>query len=311
MHYFNVTNTAKFLSCTSTALTPVLTPVTKTTLSPVTQTRYTTVYETVMPAACETGQWMATYTVTETCTGKPSDYVPSVIPPGFVVTTVSCPVCHPATAIEITCPGVQPTGYPTVGITGNGVTATITATPAGYPVGNSGPYPTKVPSRPIPAHPIPAGPGSCSGPGPCPGTGPKPTPVPCAGPECPDFNPMPCSGPGCPHPGSEYTPSGNPSSPPCHGPECPSTGSGPVLCSGPGCPAPAGPGSMSCSGPGPCPGTGPKPVPVPCAGPSCPGSGNNGTTSTPPYVVSGASSLKNAFAVVTGLVFVAGHFILL
>ncbi|KAI1464632.1 uncharacterized protein F4812DRAFT_161369 [Daldinia caldariorum] len=282
MPYFNATNTAKFLSCTSTALTPVLTPVTKTMLSPVTQTHYTTVYETVLPAACETGQWMATYTVTETCTGKPSDYVPSVIPPGFVVTTVSCPVCHPATAIEITCPGIQPTGYPTVGITGNGVTATVTATPAGYPMGNPGAYPTKVP-----AHPKPVVPGPCSG------VGPKPVPIPCAGPGCPEgLGSMPCFGPACPRPG-------NPGAPPCHGPGCPSFGPGPVPvpCSGPGCPAP---------------GFNPKPI-IPCAGPSCPGSGNNGSTVIPPpYAVSaGASSFTNAFALVTGLIFVAGHFILL
>ncbi|KAK6952187.1 hypothetical protein Daesc_006720 [Daldinia eschscholtzii] len=307
MPYLNATNTAKFLSCTSTALTPVLTPVTRTTLSPVTQTHYTTVYETVMPAACETGQWMATYTVTETCTGKPSDYVPSVIPPGFVVTTVSCPVCHPATAIEITCPGVQPTGYPRVGITGNGVTATITATPAGYPMGHPGAYPTKVP-----AHPKPVVPGPCFGPGPCPGVGPKPVPVPCAGPECPEGpGSIPCSGPECPRPG-------NPGIPPCRGPGCPSFGPGPVPvpCSGPGCPPLVVPVPVPCSGPG-CPAPGPNPKPIipiiPCAGPSCPSSGNNGSIIIPPpYAISaGTSSFANAFALVTGLIFVAGHFILL
>ncbi|KAI8959534.1 hypothetical protein F5Y11DRAFT_332647 [Daldinia sp. FL1419] len=282
MPYFNVTNTAKFLSCTSSALAPVLHHVTKTTPAPVVQTQYTTVYETVLPAACETGQWMATYTVTETCTGTPSEYTPKVIPPGFVVTTVSCPICQPATTVEITCPGVQPTGYPTVGITGNGVTATITATPNAYPMGRPGAYPTKVPG-----HSVPAGPGSCFGHDSCPEAGPKPVPIPCAGPGCPiPEGPGPvvsCHGPECPRPDFEFTPGGNPGSPPCYGPECHSKG----------------------------------PVPVPCPGPGCPSSGNNNnntiTTMNPPsYAVSaGASSFTNALALVKGLVFVAGHFVLL
>ncbi|KAI0597984.1 hypothetical protein F4775DRAFT_202861 [Biscogniauxia sp. FL1348] len=115
MSLINGTSTSAFLYCTS---------------PPATQTFYTTIYETVLPAACETSQWMATYTITETCAGSPADYVTAVIPPGFVVTTVSCPSCNPD-EIEITCPGAQPTGMgkPTVAIGGNGVTATITATP--------------------------------------------------------------------------------------------------------------------------------------------------------------------------------------
>ncbi|KAI1630643.1 hypothetical protein F4809DRAFT_256556 [Biscogniauxia mediterranea] len=115
MSLINGTSTSAFLYCTS---------------PPATQTFYTTIYETVLPAACETSQWMATYTITETCAGNPADYVTAVVPPGFVVTTVSCPSCNP-NEIEITCPGAQPTGMgkPTVAIGGNGVTATITATP--------------------------------------------------------------------------------------------------------------------------------------------------------------------------------------
>ncbi|KAI1165267.1 hypothetical protein F5B18DRAFT_209092 [Nemania serpens] len=113
MHFANVTSTSAFLYC-----------------PPVTQTLYTTVYETVLPAACETSQWLATYTVTETCSGKKSDYVTPTMPPGFVVTTVSCAVCAES-EIEITCPGAYLTGMgkQTVEIGGNGVTATVTASP--------------------------------------------------------------------------------------------------------------------------------------------------------------------------------------
>ncbi|KAI1498476.1 hypothetical protein F5X99DRAFT_393293 [Biscogniauxia marginata] len=119
MSLINGTSTSAFLYCTS---------------APATQTFYTTVYETVLPAACETSQWMATYTITETCAGNPADYVTAVVPPGFVVTTVSCPACNP-NEIEITCPGAQPTGMgmQTVAIGGNGVTATITASPTAAP----------------------------------------------------------------------------------------------------------------------------------------------------------------------------------
>ncbi|KAI1432648.1 hypothetical protein GGR50DRAFT_580441 [Xylaria sp. CBS 124048] len=108
------------------------------------QAVYTTVYETVLAAACETSSWMATYTITETCQGEPSDYVTPTMPPGFVVTTVSCAVCA-ETEIEITCPCAEPTKG--VHIEGNGVTATITATPHSAP--NTGSYlpgPTAVPS---------------------------------------------------------------------------------------------------------------------------------------------------------------------
>ena len=86
MSLINGTSTSAFLYCTS---------------PPATQTFYTTVYETVLPAACETSQWIATYTITETCAGNPADYVTAVVPPGFVVTTVSCagePAEEPSTA---------------------------------------------------------------------------------------------------------------------------------------------------------------------------------------------------------------------
>ncbi|KAI0883328.1 uncharacterized protein GGS22DRAFT_168432 [Annulohypoxylon maeteangense] len=246
-------------------------PTLHTTVYPVKEPQYTTVYETILPAACETSQWLATYTITETCIGKPTDYVTPTMPPGFVVTTVACHACKPATEIEITCPGAQPTGtwVPTVSITGNGVTATITA------------YPTSTPTthtRTVPAVPTHTVVGSCSGPGPCPGSG---------------------SGTGS---GSgSGSGSGTGSGPSCHGPSCVSPGSvsGPVGGSGTG---------SGCTGPS-------------CVSSGCNGSGgrcnasgmaSNGTTSSPPAVVTaGAASLKNAFAVFSGLAFVAGHFLIL
>ncbi|KAI3335006.1 hypothetical protein F4824DRAFT_162905 [Ustulina deusta] len=113
---------------------------------PVTQTLFTTIYETVLPAACETSKWLATYTITETCLGNKADYVTPTMPPGFIVTTVSCPIC-PESEVVITCPGAQPTGFgrPTVQISGNGVTATIIASPATIPTNSSPATPTGVP----------------------------------------------------------------------------------------------------------------------------------------------------------------------
>ncbi|RYO89798.1 hypothetical protein DL764_008536 [Monosporascus ibericus] len=112
-----------FLSCVPAPMTETVTGTT---------TEFTTVYETVLQAACPTGQWWPTYTITETCTGDPAVWTPNTIPPGFVVSTVKCPVCEP-TDVVITCPGAQPTGIvPSYVIEGsNGVTAVeITATPA-------------------------------------------------------------------------------------------------------------------------------------------------------------------------------------
>ncbi|KAI0167173.1 hypothetical protein GGR52DRAFT_92025 [Hypoxylon sp. FL1284] len=131
MLYPNMTTTAMFLSCTP--------PPTYTTLSPVTQTMHTTVYETVLAAACETSQWMTTYTVTETYTGSPAIYTTPTIPQGFVVTTVVCPACK-TTEIEVTQPAVS---TPTVTImTSNGVT-TVTTTPTAAPsMASSAAYPT-------------------------------------------------------------------------------------------------------------------------------------------------------------------------
>ncbi|RYO86871.1 hypothetical protein DL762_004535 [Monosporascus cannonballus] len=112
-----------FLSCVPALMTERVTGTT---------TEFTTVYETVLQAACSTGQWWPTYTITETCTGAPAVWTPNPIPPGFVVSTVKCPVCEP-TDVVITCPGAQPTGIaPSYVIEGsNGGTAVeITATPA-------------------------------------------------------------------------------------------------------------------------------------------------------------------------------------
>ncbi|KAI0379844.1 hypothetical protein F5Y04DRAFT_107567 [Hypomontagnella monticulosa] len=275
MPYYNLTSTATFLSCTPPAMTRTLPPAVYTTLAPVTQTMYTTVYETVLPAACETSQWMATYTVTETCAGNPADYVTSKIPPGFVVTTVSCAACQP-TEIEITCPGAQPTGagMQYVSVTGNGVTATVTASPVGYPgMGYPGAQ-TGTAVTPVATGGYESS-GSCSESGSCSGSYPGSNP-----------GSGSCSGAGCP--GSN---TGSSDSNSCSGGSCSSSGYG------------TGSNAGSSNGSSPS-----------CSSGSCSGSypaGGNGTYTTPPIATGGAPSLKHAFALFSGLALVAGHFFLL
>ncbi|OTA84954.1 hypothetical protein M434DRAFT_165653 [Hypoxylon sp. CO27-5] len=262
MPFFNVTAPAGFFPYHAPSVYHPAPPVTHypTTLYPVTQTHYTTVYETVLPAACETSSWLATYTVIETCTGSPDDYVTPIIPPGFVVTKVACHACKPTTEIEITCPGVQPTGsgYPTVSITGNGVTATITA------------YPTAT------VHPVTV----CSGSG-------------------------TCSSPGSGSNSSSSAGSGTGSG----------SGLGSGSSSGSSFSSGTSSGSGSNSGSGSGSGSASGCSSTTCIPSSCNGStgrcGNVTTSTNPPVVTAGAPSLKNAFAVFSGLVFVAGHFLVL
>ncbi|KAK5656295.1 hypothetical protein OQA88_4675 [Cercophora sp. LCS_1] len=80
-------------------------------------------------AACSTRQWLATYTIFETCPGTcPIRVVedPHWIPPNFVVTTVTCDVCATPTQV-ITCPNALGTAEAIVH--GDGITATVVVTP--------------------------------------------------------------------------------------------------------------------------------------------------------------------------------------
>ena len=80
-----------------------------------------------LPAACSTAEWIATYTVTETCTGDESKWTTPAVPANFVVTTVTCDQCaHPTQTI--TCPNARGTA-PAV-VVGNGGTATVAPTEA-------------------------------------------------------------------------------------------------------------------------------------------------------------------------------------
>lgn len=80
-------------------------------------------------AACSTRQWLATYTIFETCPGTcPVRVVedPHWVPPNFVVTTVVCDVCETKTQ-TITCPNALGTAEAIVH--GDGITATVVVTP--------------------------------------------------------------------------------------------------------------------------------------------------------------------------------------
>ncbi|KAI6090956.1 hypothetical protein F4821DRAFT_255701 [Hypoxylon rubiginosum] len=184
MLYPNMTTTAMFLSCTQPP----------TTLLPVTQTTYTTVYETVMQAACPTSQWMTTYTVTDTYTGNPTNYVTPTIPQGYVVTTVVCPGCKPMETMTVTQPAET---YPVSVMTSNGITTTLTVTPTATPsMGSPATYATGTKSAGSTVTAVPATPGY-------PGSGPS-YPVPCSGSGCSSSGgnttpkpPASCGGSGC------------------------------------------------------------------------------------------------------------------
>ncbi|OIW29788.1 hypothetical protein CONLIGDRAFT_680604 [Coniochaeta ligniaria NRRL 30616] len=104
--------TAEFLECT---------PYT----SVATSTVFVTSYCVTLPAACPTSEWIATYTITTTCTGDEAAWTAPAVPPEFEVTTVVCDVCAQKTQ-TITCPNAEATD---VSVEGNGVTVTVAPTP--------------------------------------------------------------------------------------------------------------------------------------------------------------------------------------
>lgn len=108
------TTTSSFLVCTPAISTSSVT------------TTFTETYTLTLPAACPTSEWLATYTVTEVCTGVPALWTTPSCPPNFYTTTVVCDVCEHPTQV-ITCPNAGATGVPQViGVEGNGVTITLT-----------------------------------------------------------------------------------------------------------------------------------------------------------------------------------------
>lgn len=107
------TTTSSFLVCTPAISTSSAT------------TTFTETYTLTLPAACPTSEWMATYTVTEVCTGVPALWTTPSCPPNFYTTTVTCDACQHPTQV-ITCPNAAATGVPQViGVEGNGVTITL------------------------------------------------------------------------------------------------------------------------------------------------------------------------------------------
>ncbi|KAI9813054.1 MAG: hypothetical protein M1827_004274 [Pycnora praestabilis] len=61
---------------------------------------YTTTYKTVWSVFCPTGLQPSTYTITETCSGKPTPPNPTHIPAGYGVTVSACDSCGPAPLTE-------------------------------------------------------------------------------------------------------------------------------------------------------------------------------------------------------------------
>jgi len=115
-----------------------------------------TSYVVAFPAACATREWIATYTILESCPHECAahnphaqhDGHPDFVPPNFVVTTVVCDVCAVKTQ-TITCPNALGTA-PAV-IHGDGITATVVVRPTPEvdpPVSLTLPLPGTPPSGP-------------------------------------------------------------------------------------------------------------------------------------------------------------------
>ena len=95
---------------------------------PTATTVYTTTWETVLVTACPTTCFSTTYTITETCTGDSATYATPTVPPGFVISTVTCPVC-PTPTMVITCPGPLMTNMATATTSANVMANTLAAGP--------------------------------------------------------------------------------------------------------------------------------------------------------------------------------------
>ncbi|KAL1881816.1 hypothetical protein Daus18300_000869 [Diaporthe australafricana] len=278
-----------FLYCTPT-MAPTTGLVTETVTATVTST-FTKVYTWTAPAACPTGEWLATYTIKEICTGDPKTWTQPAIPPNFIKTVVTCNVCDKKTK-TITCPVEKAAQTGDVTIQGNG----ITATPASVPAQATG------------------GPDSGAGPGPGPGAA---APVPGAG---PGSGSMPNKGAGGDSPAAAPLPAPNnnngnagPGSPPASAPRSsPSKDDGK---GGPGSAPAPGSGSSPASGPGS--GSGPgaaAPADGPAGGmaPTVTMPKSNAATdgASSPYVTAGAPSLKSALLLVSGMfVLVSGSIV--
>jgi hypothetical protein len=130
--------TAEFLECTPYTSVP-------------TSTVFVTSYCVTLPAACPTSEWLATYTITTTCTGDQAAWTAPAVPPEFQTTTVVCDVCAQKTQV-ITCPNAAATD---VAVGGNGVTVTVAPTPAdngpAVPANTGAPAVTGGINRPPPA----------------------------------------------------------------------------------------------------------------------------------------------------------------
>ncbi|KAI3396465.1 hypothetical protein diail_12185 [Diaporthe ilicicola] len=250
---------------------------------------FTQVWEWTAPAACPTKEWLATYTITEICTGDPEVWTQPAIPPNFIKTVVTCDVCKHKTQ-TITCPVPAAAQTGDVTIQGNGITATPASVPAQATdawVPGVGPGPGSdsgaVAPAPGPAPGPGAGPGKGNAPNTGPGDSPAPAPLPApnnnngnAGPGSP-----PASGPGS----SPSNDNGNagPVSPPASG-----SGSSPAPGSGPG----SAPGAAAPAG-GPAGGVVPTAV--------TPQSNAGTDAANFPYVTAGAPSLKSALLLVSGV----------
>ncbi|KAJ0117194.1 hypothetical protein J7T55_003611 [Diaporthe amygdali] len=293
-----------FLYCEPT-VPPVTGFITETaTVTATVTSTFTEIWEFTAWAAGPTGEWPATYTIEEICTGDPDTWTRPAIPPNFIKTVVTCGVCDRKTQ-TITCPVEKAAQTGDVTIQGNGVTAT----PASVPAQATGTSDSGVAQGPGTAPGMAPGsnamPGMDSGsgatapaPGAAPGSGPGMKPG--AGGDSPAAAPVPA-------PNNNAGPGSSPASGPGSSPNNGNAGSG------------SSPASGSGSSPAPNSGSGSAPGAAPPADGAAGGASptvmtpqsNAGTgAASSPYVTAGAPSLKSALLFVSGIfVLVSGSII--